>query len=154
MIHIDNTKKLIYKFAPVIAIGIFIGMLSLLALIVAENEKRHFQQLSYSLRSDECSMSEPTCKINVTITNPTNKTIEPQYVDTGGGPGAGVTYNIKIFDTNGDDCYGFFRSGSIFAPDVRPHSSVSGEFRCTSDTDFSAMNRPNRIVIYGREYKL
>lgn len=103
--------------------------------------------LEYRFSPVACTMSQKDCLIDVTITNSTDETLEPEFVDIGGGP-AGGGYNVRIYDAEGDSC----QNVTLSYP-LKPYSSQTVKLRCDVE-DSRRVGVPTRLKIYGKNYSL
>lgn len=105
--------------------------------------------LKYEFSTNNCAMSQSDCKIDVAVTNPTNDTLSPRYVNTGGGPAASVTYHVTIYDDEGNYCHSGLFDGAVPA-----HETVQAKVGCMAETMKGDMGTPTRVVVYDKEYNL
>jgi hypothetical protein len=125
--------------------------------ILVDHEAAQSRKLQYSFEPVDktCDVSRQSCSISVTVFNPTSEVITPQYVDTGGGPFARASYNVKMYKLNGSLlCMGsiadYYRTFDNLT--IRPNERKKTKLYCNDHTkDIStAVN----VAIYGKRYAL
>lgn len=135
-----------------LSIGIAIAIYVAVGIVVSTLYRWHeattvYQVLEYRFSPVDCAMSQQGCLIDVTITNPTDETLEPKFVDIGGGP-AGGEYNVRIYDDEGDSC-----QNMTFSYPMKPHSSQAVKLRCDVK-ESGRVGVPTPVKIYGKNYSL
>lgn len=135
----------------ILALAIFSGLVAACIVAVDRQEYQRFQALEYRFEPAMCVMSETTCEILVRVSNPTNEKLSPQYMDTGGGPGAKVTYNLTLYDAQNRQCHA--NLDPVAFDDIAAHATLHARMRCSGDRP-KDMGRAVRALIYGKEYRL
>jgi hypothetical protein len=125
--------------------------------ILLDHEAVQSRKLQYSFEPVDkaCDASHKSCFIGVTVFNPMADAITPQYVDTGGGPLARASYNVKMYKLDGSllckgniaDYYRTFDNLTIL-----PNERKKAKLYCDDHTkDISAVVN---VAVYGKRYAL